>query len=174
MKEYEFTLKFNFSDASISPVNIVERLGASGCDDAIIGIGQPGRIALNFNRQAESALNAVCSAITDIKRIIPDAVLVEVTPDFVGLSDIAEILGFSRQNMRKLMINDRASFPTPIHEGKAAIWHLSTVLSWCREGGWYQVNELLQDVAEANMQLNIAKEIANIDPLMNSKISAVL
>ena len=90
------------------------------------------------------------------------------------LSDIADVLGFSRQNMRKLMINNRASFPLPIHEGKAAIWHLSNVLSWCREGNRYQVNEFLQDVAKANMQLNITKEIENIDPLMNSKISAVL
>ncbi len=174
MKEYEFTLKFNFSDASISPEYYVDLLGAGGCDDALIGVGQLGRIALNFNRQAESALNAVCSAIADVKKVIPDAVLIEATPDFVGLSDIAEILGFSRQNMRKLMINNRASFPPPIHEGKAAIWHLSNVLSWCREGNRYQVNELLQDVAKANMQLNITKEIENIDPLMNSKISAVL
>jgi hypothetical protein len=56
--------------------------------------------------------------------------------------------------MRKLLINNRASFPTPIHEGKAAIWHLSNVLSWCREGNRYQVSESLQDVARANMQLN--------------------
>lgn len=174
MKEYEFTLKFIFSDTSINPAVYVDLLGESGCDDALIGLGQQGRVALNFNREAESALNAVCSAVEDVKRVIPEAKLVEAAPDFVGLSDIADVLGFSRQNMRKLMINNRASFPVPIHEGKSAIWHLSNVLSWCCEDGRYQVNELLQDIAEANMQLNIAKEISNIDPVMNSKISTVL
>lgn len=174
MKEYEFTLKFNFSDISINPESFVDLLGRDGCDDALIGVGPQGRIGLIFNREAENALTAVCSAIEDVKRVIPEARLIEATPDFVGISDIADILGFSRQNMRKLLINNRASFPTPIHEGKAAIWHLSNVLSWCREGNRYQVSESLQDVARANMQLNIAKEISNIDPLMNSQINAVL
>ncbi|WP_428356309.1 DNA-binding protein [Methyloprofundus sp.] len=174
MQEYEFTLKFKFPDASITPDSYVDHLGAGGCDDALIGVGQQGRIALNFNRQAESALNAVCSAIEDVKRVIPDAVLIEATPDFVGLSDIADVLGFSRQNMRNLMMNNSISFPLPIHEGRSAIWHLSTVLSWCREGNRYQIDDSIQEVAEANMQLNIAKEITNIDPLMSPRISTVL
>lgn len=174
MKEYEFTLKFGFPDASINPESFVDRLGEGGCDDALIGVGQQGRIALNFNRKSESALTAICSAIADVKNVIPEAILIEATPDFVGLSDIADVLGFTRQNVRKLMVNNRASFPLPIHEGKSAIWHLSNVLSWCREGDRYQVNESLQDVAEANMQLNIAKEASYLDPSMNSIISAVL
>lgn len=174
MQEYEFTLKFKFPDASISPDSYVDLLGSGGCDDALIGVGQLGRIALNFNREAENALTAVCSAIEDVKEVIPGVTLIEATPDFVGLSDIADVLGFSRQNMRKLMMNNSASFPLPIHEGKSAIWHLSTVLSWCREGNRYQIDDSIQDIAEANMQLNIAKEIINIDPFMSSKISAVL
>ncbi|MCK5356339.1 MAG: DNA-binding protein [Methyloprofundus sp.] len=174
MKEYEFTLKFIFSDTLISPDSYINLLGAGGCDDALIGVGQQGRIALNFNREAKSALNAVCSAIKDVKAVIPEAILIEAAPDFVGLSDIADVLGCSRQNMRKVMINNRASFPVPIHEGKSAIWHLSNVLSWCREDGRYQVNEVLQDVANANMQLNITKEISNIDPEMNSVFRAAL
>lgn len=174
MKEYEFTLKFKFSDASVDSESYIDLLGGGGCEDALIGIGQKGRIALNFNRQAESAINAVCSAVADVKKVIPKAVLVEATPDFVGLTDIAEVLGFSRQNMRKLMLNNSASFPVPIHEGKTTIWHLSKVLSWCREGDRYQINESLHDIAKANMQLNIAKEMSNIDPLSNVQISTVL
>lgn len=177
MKEYEFTLKFGFSNASINPESFVDLLGEGGCDDALIGVGQQGRIALNFNREAESAITAICSAIADVKSVISDAILIEATPDFVGLSgiaDIADVLGFTRQNMRKLMINNQASFPLPTHEGKSAIWHLSNVLSWCREGERYQINESLQDVAQVNMQLNIAKEAFRINPSMNTKISAVL
>lgn len=42
--EYEFTLKFMLA-ADVAVDEIVERLGVAGCDDALVGIGQPGRIA---------------------------------------------------------------------------------------------------------------------------------
>jgi len=174
MKEYEFTLKFSLGDESNDPESYIERLAEAGCDDALIGIGQQGRIAFNFNREAESALSAVCSAIKNIKSVIPDAVLIEATPDFVGISDIADILGYSRQNIRKLMLNHRGSFPAPIHEGKSAIWHLSNVLSWFKERKDYPVDELLFDVTQANMQLNIAKENFYLDPVINTRIHAML
>lgn len=173
MKDYEFTLKFTFSDASVSPEAYVECLAKAGCDDALIGIGQQGRIALNFNRNAESALSALCSAIQDVKKVIPDAQLIEATPDFVGLSDIAEVVGYSRQNIRKLMINNQASFPPPVHEGSSAIWHLSNVLDWLKEGKGYAIDETLLDLAKATMQLNIAKDTLKLDPAINAKFNAL-
>ena len=108
MHEYEFTLKFKFPDVSVSPENYVEDLAQAGCDDALIGIGQQGRIALNFNREADNALSALCSAIEQVKSVIPKAQLIEAMPDLVGLSDIAEVMGYSRQNMRQLMLNNQA------------------------------------------------------------------
>ena len=174
MNEYEFTLKFQFYDTSIDPESYIDRLAEAGCDDALCGIGQHGRIALNFNRTADNALNAICSAIKDIKSVIPDAKLIEATPDFVGLSDIAEVVGYSRQNIRKLMINNSRSFPTPIHEGKSAIWHLSSVLTWLKEGKGYSIDDSLLDIATATMQLNLAKETFNLDPVINAKIGAIL
>ena len=127
-----------------------------------------------FTRAAENAIDAILSAIKDVKRAIPDAKLIEATPDLVGLSDIAEILGYSRQYIRKLMLNNRASFPAPIHEGKAALWHLSRVFTWLQQEKRYSLDEPLFDVAKANMQLNIAKETANLDPSLQAEvISAV-
>jgi len=164
MKEYEFALKFSLQDASIDPEAYIEQLGAEGCDDAIIGIGQNGRIALGFTREANSAFEAISSAITDVKRVIPDAKLIEATPDFVGLTDVAEILGFSRQNMRKLMVASGAEFPTPVHEGKSSIWHLFQVLAWLRDRKTYQIEDTLLEIAQANMQVNAVKESNNIDP----------
>ncbi len=174
MNEFEFTLKFGLTSAPLEPDAYIERLGEEGCDDALIGVGQSGRIALQFTRVAENAFDALLSAIKDVKRAIPDAKLIEATPDLVGLSDIAEILGFSRQNIRKLMLNNRASFPAPIHEGKAALWHLSSVLTWLQQENRYSIEESLLDVAKANMQLNIAKETVNLDPSLQAEvISAV-
>jgi predicted DNA-binding transcriptional regulator AlpA len=163
MNEFNFTLKFGLTSAPLEAGAYIERLGKEGCDDALIGIGQSGRIALQFTRAAENAFDAILSAIKDVKRAIPDAKLIEATPDLVGLSDIAEILGYSRQYIRKLMLNNRTSFPAPIHEGKAALWHLSSVLIWLQQDNRYSIDEPLLQVAKATMQLNIAKETVELD-----------
>ncbi len=173
MKAYTFELKFSLPKASQEPHLFVERLGQVGCTDALVGIGQSGRIAFHFIRGANSAFEAILSAIKNIKEAIPEAALIEASPDLVGLSDIAEILGCSRQNIRKLMMNNLVSFPTPIHEGKTMLWHLSSILSWVKERNRYQIDELLLDVASTNMQLNIAKETVHLDPSMQKQFLAL-
>jgi hypothetical protein len=75
VKEYSFTLKFNFSDARIDSVRealrnanrYIEQLYESGCDDALIGIGKQGCIALNFTRSVASAFEAVSRIPCSIK-----------------------------------------------------------------------------------------------------------
>ena len=89
MHEYEFTLKFSLQNAQANPQEYVEPLGKAGCDDALIGIGQGGRIALSFTRESISAYEAVSSAIKDIRTVLPNAKLVEVVPDLVGLTEVA-------------------------------------------------------------------------------------
>jgi len=174
MNEFEFTLKFSLTSGPLEPDTYINRLGECGCDDALLGVGKSSRIALLFNRAAENALYAVLSAIKDVKHAIPDAQFIEATPDLVGLTDIAEILGYSRQNIRKLMLKNRTSFPAPVHEGKAALWHLSSVLTWLQQENRYSVDEALLHIAKANMQLNIAKEAAKLDPSLQAEvISAV-
>ena len=164
MNTYEFTLKFALPETSSQPQDYIERLAQAGCDDALIGIGQTGRLALEFDREATNALEAVSSAIADVKEAIPGATLIEATPDLVGLSDIAEILGCSRQYTRKLMINSGAEFPAPLHDGKTAIWRLSNMLVWLRDHKKYPLNEQLVELAYTNMQINIAREAQEIDP----------
>ena len=172
MKTYDFQLKYSLPEGAQNSKILVEQLGAGGCTDALVGIGQTGRIAFHFSRQAHSAFEAVLSAVKDIKQAIPEAKLIEAAPDLVGLSDIASLLGFSRQNIRKLMMNNLASFPTPIHEGKTMLWHLSSILDWVKEGNRYQIDEQLQDIANTNMQLNIAKETIRLDPSIQKQLLA--
>ena len=82
--DYIFTLKYQLAQGDSDPDVLVERLYTEGCDDALVGVGLPGRLALEFTREAATAEAALLSALMDIKRIIPDARLVEVAPDFVG------------------------------------------------------------------------------------------
>lgn len=162
MPDYDFTLKFSLPDAEADPDQYIAALAAAGCDDALVGVGQAGRIALDFTRSADSAFAAISSALRDVRKAIPEAVLVEAAPDFVGLTDVADLVGFTRQNMRKLMINHVATFPAAVHEGKPALWHLATILMWLDEQQQRPVDTALLEVAKANMALNIAKEARSL------------
>lgn len=161
--EYEFALKFSVAADCPNVDALIESLGETGCDDALVGIGQTGRIALDFTREASSAEQAIFSALKDAKQAIPKAKLVEVTPDFVGLSDIAELVGVTRQNMRKLTISHKDSFPTAVHEGSAALWHLYPVLNWLSQRANYPISQSLLDVAYVAMQVNLTKEASQIE-----------
>lgn len=155
--EYEFELRFKLPKEAADGAEVIERLGRVGCTDALVGIGQPGRVALRFTREAGSAGEAMVSALRNVKTAIPAVKLIEAGPDLVGLSDVAEILGMTRQNMRKLMLADSATFPAPVHEGSTVIWHLEPVLRWMRNRG-YGVEQRQIDVAQAAMQINLIKE----------------
>jgi predicted DNA-binding transcriptional regulator AlpA len=172
MKEYEFTLKFRLPNTTEIPDIYVEKLGTKGCDDALIGIGQNGRIALNFIRVSASAFDAVTSAIIQVREAIPNVRLVEVTPDFVDLSDVAELLGFTRQNMQKIMVNSAARFPEPVHEGKPSIWHLANILIWLKNQESYPVVDNLIELAKTNMQLNIVKDMQYIEPSFRKSLQS--
>jgi hypothetical protein len=168
--EYEFELRFRVPADDADADELVERLGEAGCDDALIGIGQPGRIALRFSREAESAKHAIVSALQDVKKAIPAARLIEAGPDFVGLTDVADMLGVSRQNMRKLMLTHAASFPAPIHEGSAAVWHLEPVLQWLQDKGGYDISQQQVDVAHIAMQINLVKAADRLELPMQREV----
>lgn len=74
---------------------------------------------------------------------IPSATLIEVASDLVGLTDVAELIGVSRQNMRKLMLTHPGSFQAPVHEGSASIWHLADLLTCLQAKGSYSLTEAL-------------------------------
>lgn len=173
--EFEFGIKFKLSGGSAEDMDaLVERLGEAGCDDAVIGLGQPGRIALSFAREARSVRQAIISALRDVKRAIPDAELIEVTPDFVGLTDVAELVGVSRQNMRKLMLTHATTFPAPVHEGTTSVWHLAHVLQWLVSRGDYAIRRPLLDIASMAMQINLAKEVQYLEAPVRREVRVLV
>lgn len=172
--EYTFTLKYQLADDDKDPDVLVERLGEAGCDDALVGIGQPGRLALEFTREAADANTAVRSALADVRRAVPSARLIEVTPDLVGLTDVAEIVGVSRQNMRQLMLAHPGSFPAPVHEGSTSIWHLADVLAWLQGRGSYALAKEVFDVAQVALQVNAAKEGRRLSRSVSKELEALV
>jgi len=174
VREYEFTLRFDVSRVTAGLDECVELLGSTGCDDALIGIGIPGRIALMFARESESAEAAVLSALRDVVTALPEAGLVEATPDFVGITEVADIVGKSRQNIRKLLLGCAASGPLPVHEGSSSVWHLAPVLEWLRDEKRYSVDEGLLDLATTNMQLNAASTRIDVNPRIQEDVESLL
>ena len=172
--EYTFTLKFKLTSAGEDVDELVEKLGAAGCDDAVVGVGIAGRVALTFVREGEHAEHAVLSALADVKSALPDAQLIEAAPDFVGLTDVADAIGVTRQNMRKLMINNAASFPAPVHDGSTAVWHLADVLAWLEAKGNYPLDLPLVDIANTTMQINLIRESAKIKPRIRKELAALM
>ncbi len=172
--EYTFTLKYQLADDDRTPDVLVERLGEAGCDDALVGIGQPGRLALEFIREAENADAAVRSALADVRSAVPSARLIEVAPDLVGLTDVAEMVGVSRQNMRKLMLANPGSFPAPVHEGSASIWHLADVLTWLQARGSYSLARDVLEVARVALQVNLAKESRRLPRSTSEELGALV
>ena len=73
---------------------------------------------------------------------------------------MAHVLGLTRQNMHKLMNKYRHSFPAPVHEGSTSIWRLAQVLSWLQDKGGYALEERLVELAQATMQVNLARDAA--------------
>jgi hypothetical protein len=172
--EFIFKLSYQLSRGDANHDELVERLGEAGCDDALVGIGQPGRIALEFARVADNAFIALTSAIADVKRAIPSAKLIEAGPDLVGLTDIADVVGVTRQNMRKLAVNNFATFPAPVHEGSSALWHLADVLGWMLPRGSYNLAPGTLEVANTAKQLNLAKQAQQLEPDILHRVQALL
>ena len=168
--EYTFTLKYRLLPADHSVDDLIERLGAEGCDDALVGVGQPGRMALEFTREADSARDALQSALADVKRAMPEAQLFEAAPDFVGLSDVAQVVGVSRQNLRKLMLSHAASFPAPVHDGTTAVWHLADMLDWLHATLAYQLEPVTLDIARTIKQVNLVKQAEQISPASEKQL----
>lgn len=156
--EYVFTLKYQMPPQDCEEEPLMQRLASIGCRDARIAVGLRGRLMLSFTRIAERAEQALLGALRDVRKALPGARLIEAGPDMVGLTDVASLVGVSRQNMRKLMLANPGSFPAPVHEGSASIWHLADVLAWLKAKGSYSMAQTMLEVAQVALQVNAAKE----------------
>lgn len=128
MATYDFKLTFALPGADTDAEQYLDALFEAGCDDALVGIGTTGTIGLDFEREAGSAEEAIDTAISDVLKAIPGASLLEVGPDLVGVTDIADLVKSTRQNIQKFVAS--GLFPKPAHFSRTPIWHFYIVASW--------------------------------------------
>jgi hypothetical protein len=84
MSEYKFTLTFSLPSEEDEPASYLDALYESDCDDAIVGIGSSGSIALEFVREGKTVNSVVNSAIKDVKAAIPKADLIDTKSGLIG------------------------------------------------------------------------------------------
>ena len=171
MDTFDFTLTFALPKRGGSPEDFLDALFDAGCDDALVGTGMPGSIALNFSRTAQSAENAIRQAVSDVLKALPDAVLIELKPDLVGISDIAELLGCSRQNIRKLAMGGNSTFPSPSVSGNVPLWHFYEVANWLLKNSRIKIKPKAEDVevAKITYKNNLDVQRRRYQVLVNQK-----
>jgi len=113
----------------------LDDLFEAGCDDATFG-SVDGMAYAEFDREAESLVLAIGSAIHDVESIA-DIRVTHVEPDaLVTASEIAERLGRSRESVRLLISGERGAgdFPSPISHlrSRNRLWRWSDVAAWAQ------------------------------------------
>lgn len=153
MSEYEFRAMFRAP--VIDDLDIyAEALELGSCDDALVGVSESGLIELNFERDESSAEGAMRSAVADVMAAIPNVKFIEIAPDYVGISEIARMLGVSRQHIRRLWVEDQYNAPQPIHQSSSAVWRYMAILPWLQGQIRVENYDCLMEVATAATSVN--------------------
>lgn len=90
---HDFTLVLRLADDQADPSEYLDSLAAAGCTDALVGCGRPGFLALDFLREAESAVEALLSAARAVLQAVPGAMLVDFAPRPPELPDLQALAG---------------------------------------------------------------------------------
>jgi hypothetical protein len=70
-KEFQFDLIFALPRDDLNKDAVVDALYEAGCDDALIGLGNPGQVALSFTRRAKTRAKAIESATQAVLGALP-------------------------------------------------------------------------------------------------------
>lgn len=88
MVEFSFTLMYRVPDTG-EDLSAFERcLTESGCDDALLGSGLPGILALRFWREGTAANDVARDTCAQVQKALPEAELIAVHSD---VSDAASV-----------------------------------------------------------------------------------
>lgn len=158
-REHDFSLVL--SGITELTRKVEDALFEAGCDDATLSV-RSGRVYLTFSRPAETLLNAILSAIEDLREADIGADVLRVDHcNLVTQAEIANKSGRPRQQIHQYITGERGpgSFPPPacnICEGHP-LWY------WCEVADWLWQNNLIreemlrdaEDVALVNSYLDV-------------------
>lgn len=174
MALYNFTL--TLSGVVYTTEGLEDALYQHGCDDAII-CAYGSSVYLEFHREAQSLDAAIKTAVEDIESAGIGARVESVDSALVGLSDIAELTGLSRQAIAMLKDGTRGkgNFPCPLQriKGQSPLWDWAEVAQWLQQNGRIEANSDLVANARILSKWNLAlrnsasKDKEDVASLMN-------
>lgn len=110
---FEFELLFALPGDEPVSDEMIDRLYEAGLDDAVVGTGMTGMVAVSMEREGEHAEGTILEAIQQCLLALPEgSELREVRPDLVSLAEVAGKLDVSRQALQK-----RRDIPKPAVAG---------------------------------------------------------
>jgi hypothetical protein len=144
---------------------VEDALFDAGCDDGHLGMID--RVGLmEFDREAGSFIEALCSAIANIEEAGYRVVRVE-PEDLVTAAEIARRSGRTRASVSSLISGERGpgTFPPPVSnvDAKSPLWRWSEVARWLSEyeGGAPDVAEQAEDLAFVNDLLSLRSKFGD-------------
>ncbi|MGI0480704.1 DNA-binding protein [Geminocystis sp. CENA526] len=162
MKEFNFALIFDFHNPKIDPDIYSDALYEVGCSDGLFAVGKKGSIAIDFIRESESAYEAVSSAIKQVKFVIPESDLVYISPDLVGIKDLAEIFECSQKKIEKYTLKE--SFPNAFYSVSQSLWYLEDVLNWFKKHTDLTIDSSVEEIAKLARIINLELNKKNKSP----------
>ncbi len=133
--DYEFTFV-------VDGVTVESELDVSMVFDEFDGLlaAHHGHHLLIVGAEGRTASDAAQRLIARLRRALPNIRLLRLDPDLVGVSDIAERVGRSRQNVLQWINGERrsAAAPFPFPEGavgRSLAWRWGDVNEWLAEFG---------------------------------------
>jgi hypothetical protein len=160
--EFDFTLILT----GITPetAGVEDRLFAAGCDDATLAF-RCGRPVLTFSRKAASAMDAIVTAIEDVRKSGIGADVLRVDNcNLVTLSEIARRIDRQRQVVHQYMRGQRGpgGFPAPMCELGPSHW----LWRWCDVAYWLWENDMLKkDSLNESREVEIINSILEMEAL---------
>jgi len=103
VRSFEFELVFSLPrDAAVDELDLINSIYEAGFEDAVVGTGSEGLVAVSLDEQAASAELAILRSVARLRKALPVGTeLREVRPDLVSLGDIAARLRVARQALQK-------------------------------------------------------------------------
>ncbi|WP_316213954.1 helix-turn-helix transcriptional regulator [Bradyrhizobium sp. SZCCHNR2032] len=149
MKTFEFSIIASGVDPEADDFG--DRFYDAGCDDALVAY-QKGHIILDFAREADTIVEAVASAIENVRAA--GAVVDRIEPDpLVSLADIAERTGLTRAAISNYFKGSRGkNFPAPV----AKVTSDSPLWDWAAVAHWMAANQKVP--VELSVEACVLKE----------------
>jgi hypothetical protein len=154
METYTFTLVI---DGDAGSGDHIDQLFEAGCDDATFSHSSAISYG-DFDREAESLLDALLSAVVAVESVDGLRVRRVESDDLVGVSEIAQRLGRTRQSIHQPIVGDRGAgdFPAAVSSarGRSKVWDWSEVALWA---GADHDREVATTIAAVNAALALRR-----------------